>query len=80
MHEPAFFCIVGALASTLWGVPKPWAHESSRFIQRQHPHYLQILLRGEARVGRRQINLEPPKPPLCAPVKRQVNRFLKWAF
>lgn len=80
MHEPAFFCIVGALASTLWGVPKPWAHEISRFIQRQHPHYLQILLRGEARVGRRQINLDPPKPPLCAPVKRQVNRFLKWAF
>ena len=50
MHEPAFFCIVGALASTLWGVPKPWAHEISRFIQRQHPHYLQIL-RGEARGG-----------------------------
>ncbi|WP_270664977.1 MULTISPECIES: hypothetical protein [unclassified Aeromonas] len=80
MREPAFFCIVGALASTLWGVPKPWAHEISRFIQRHHPHYLQILLRGEARVGRRQINLDPPKPPLCAPVKRQVNRFLKRAF
>ena len=31
-------------------------------------------------MGRRQINLDPPKPPLCAPVKRRVNRFLKWAF
>ena len=31
MREPAFFCIVGALASTPVGVPKPWAHEISPF-------------------------------------------------
>ncbi|WP_349918923.1 hypothetical protein [Aeromonas veronii] len=80
LREPAFFCIVGALASTLWGVPKPWAYQVSLFIQRHHPHYLQILQRGEARVGRTEINLVPPKPPLCAPVKRQVSRFLRWAF
>jgi len=79
LREPAFFCIVGAVASTLWGVPKPWAYEISRFIQLHQPHYLQILLRCETRVGRAQINLVPPKPPLCAPVKRQVSRFLRWA-
>ncbi|MGY3902212.1 hypothetical protein ACW5XF_07045 [Aeromonas lusitana] len=80
IREPAFFCIVGAVASTLWGIPKPWAYQISQFIQRHNAHYIQILLRCEARVGRAQINLVPPKPPLCAPVKRQVIRFLRGAF
>ncbi|MBV7436621.1 hypothetical protein KW821_05120 [Aeromonas sp. sif2416] len=80
LREPAFFCIVGALASTLWGIPKPWAYQASRFIHRQDPHYIQILLRGETRTGRGQINLVPPKPPLCAPVRRQVIRLFRSAF
>lgn len=80
LREPAFFCIVGAIASTLWGLPKPWAYQVSRFIHHQDPHYIQTLLRCETRAGRAQINLVPPKPPLCAPVKRQVIRFFRNAF
>ncbi|PJG58545.1 hypothetical protein [Aeromonas cavernicola] len=79
MRDPAFFCIVGAIASTLWGVPKVWAYQVSQFIQREHDLYLQLLSRCETRAGRRQINLVPPKPPFFAPVRQQVARLFNSA-
>ena len=79
IQEPAFFCIVGSIASTLWGVPRQWAYQASQLIHRSHHHYIQNLLRCETRAGRRHINLEPPKPPLFAPIRQQVVRLFKGA-
>ncbi|MFM4746569.1 hypothetical protein ACUVMQ_00695 [Aeromonas veronii] len=79
IQEPAFFCIVGAIASTLWGVPRQWAYQASQLIHRSHHHYIQNLLRCETRAGRRHITLEPPKPPLFAPIRQQVVRLFKGA-
>ncbi|MGL5031085.1 MAG: hypothetical protein ACRC5V_06865 [Aeromonas sp.] len=75
MQEPAFFCIVGAIASTLWGVPAQWAYQASQQVNRVHPHYIQQLIRCEARVGRSQVTLEPPKVPLFAPFRHWVGRL-----
>ncbi len=80
IQEPAFFCIVGAIASTLWGVPRQWAYQASQLIHRSHHHYIQNLLRCETRAGRRHINLEPPKPPLFAPVRQQMARLFRGAI
>lgn len=76
-HDPAFFCLVGTIASTLWGVPRDWAYQVSTLVQQHNPAFIHILRRAEARTGRAQVNLTAPKPPLLAPVRRQFDRLFK---
>lgn len=77
MREPAFFCIVGAIASTLWGIPKLWAYQASQLINRSHPYYIQNLMRCEARAGLSQVNLVAPRPSPFVWLWQQVARLFK---
>ena len=79
IREPAFFCIVGAIASTLWGIPKLWAYQASQLINRSHPYYIQNLMRCEARAGLSQVNLVAPRPSVLAWLWRKITCLFKGA-